>query len=665
MSIQNRFKRTPPLRVITCSILILLTGQAHALGAPVATFSTDSTTVTELSFDVDLSFSAPVKDLQKHELKVENGHPTSFEGEGATYRFTVFPTYAGKVTISLPAGVAVDASEGKQSNLASAPLVVNYQPPITTDLYGPLESEESSWHVYITFPQKVSGLTDSDLAVVNGTASGTISTSAETHDTHQTALEGRYYRTTITASKPGMVEVSLPAGAVQAVAGNQESSLVSNTLRTECTSDFGEKWIVDSAEDWSEHTASSSHLQFSDGFAEPTADTAAFSSTVKTFSEKLQPRSVTFTQSPVWNHWRDAGNIGPRGGAPILLPIANDDYYFIGGKNVHHSTDMKNWELVLSFPKEYSKWTTTAEYKDGTFYFFSDKPNDEDSQLFIGEKSEGGLSGEVAGLVFVAPSYGSDNSLLRDDTDGRFHVIYEEHSPLNAGKHSWDSPLAGHASSPDLVSGFSHHMHQPPVDHRTEPTGEIVYHQHPHHDYDHPYQKHEPGQDAYGDWTTIKIGQRYYLFGDYDQHGQKEMSVARFTSTSLYEEFELVGSFGAGHPDPTVGFAEGQFYLITQQKSDFVSPGPWVEGVEARAGVDSNGDGSIDQWTEWQTVKETYDHKPGYARVVAMEPAQIVLSGLPAGKGFQFEFRINNQIVPEWPPIMDRVEFAFEPGTSN
>ena len=45
---------------------------------------------------------------------------------------------------------------------------------------------------------------------------------------------------------------------------------------------------------------------------------------------------------------------------------------------------------------------------------------------------------------------------------------------------------------------------------------------------------------------------------------------------SIYEEFEFVGALGGGHPDPTVGFAEGQFYLITQQSTDHVSPGPWI-----------------------------------------------------------------------------------------
>lgn len=134
-----------------------------------------------------------------------------------------------------------------------------------------------------------------------------------------------------------------------------------------------------------------------------------------------------------------------------------------------------------------------------------------------------------------------------------------------------------------------------------------------------------------------------------------------FRSGSIYQEFERVGTLGSGHPDPTVGFAEGKFYLITQQSTDYTSPGPWVDGVEARAGVDTDGDGNIDQWTTWQAINESYSHTPGYARVVTKTPAEIDLSSLPEGFGFEFEFRINNSVVPAVSPIMDRVTMTFEP----
>ncbi|MFC1497407.1 hypothetical protein ACFLS1_02900 [Verrucomicrobiota bacterium] len=91
-----------------------------------------------------------------------------------------------------------------------------------------------------------------------------------------------------------------------------------------------------------------------------------------------------------------------------------------------------------------------------------------------------------------------------------------------------------------------------------------------------------------------------------------------------------------------------------------MSLGPWVDGVEARVGVDIDGDGQIDDWSEWQRVKETYTQKPGFARIVDVAPAQIDLSSLPAGKGFKFGFKTAQLKENKVQPIMDRVELTFE-----
>ncbi|MGB0369945.1 MAG: hypothetical protein ACPGN3_01245 [Opitutales bacterium] len=326
---------------------------------------------------------------------------------------------------------------------------------------------------------------------------------------------------------------------------------------------------------------------------------------------------------------------------------------------------MSNWTgpaRITNDGNGNGQYTTTAEYKDGDFYIFYDSPNDEDPALYIDDDLMDGVVGTNYGIVFSDPSHGSDTSIIRTDEDGRFHLIYEEWSPIDPSTHAWDSPLAGHTSSVDGINGFTAHKHHPAVDHRTNPTNTFGTYKHPNDkSILQEYEIHEPAQDAYGDWTTIKIGSRYYLFGDFDDHEVDKIKVGIFHSDSIYEEFERVGAIGNGHPDPTVAFAEGQFYLITQKSTDYVSPGPWIKGVEARAGVDIDGDGDIDEWTNWKTVKETYDHKPGYARVVDCDPAQLDLSGLSSGYGFRFEFRIDDTVVSGHSPIIDRVEFAFEP----
>ena len=138
------------------------------------------------------------------------------------------------------------------------------------------------------------------------------------------------------------------------------------------------------------------------------------------------------------------------------------------------------------------------------------------------------------------------------------------------------------------------------------------------------------------------------------------MSVGWFTSSSINEKFTFCDNIGQGHPDPDIMFAAGKFHLITQTPKDFVSPGPWVDGVEVRVGVDTNKDGKINQWSEWQNVKESYQGIPGFAKQVAKTPAQMDLSKLPDGFGFQFEVRLTDTTKNKSKPILDKVTVTFE-----
>lgn len=152
------------------------------------------------------------------------------------------------------------------------------------------------------------------------------------------------------------------------------------------------------------------------------------------------------------------------------------------------------------------------------------------------------------GLAFQDPSDGSDCAIIRD-LEGNFHFVYEDWSPIDASKHAWDSPLAGHAVSQDGISGFQ--IVEPAVDQRTQPTGQFAEYLHPHWFKEDPdnypgkvyqgkkpyqgikpgkqaafakYEIHEPEQDAFGDWAAISIGGQYYLFSDFDPstaHGDK------------------------------------------------------------------------------------------------------------------------------------------------
>jgi len=176
------------------------------------------------------------------------------------------------------------------------------------------------------------------------------------------------------------------------------------------------------------------------------------------------------------------------------------------------------------------------------------------------------------------------------------------------------------------------------------------------------YEIHEPEQNAYGDWAAISIGGQYYLFADFEPAGaksQKDMQIARFTSSDINKPFTFCGSFGSGHPDPDICFAEGRFYLINQTSKDYISSGPWVERVEARVGVDTDKDGQINEWTPWQEVHEKYDDIPGFSKQVAKAPAALDLSKLPAGYGFQIELKTTDTTENKVKPVLDKLALSF------
>ena len=137
------------------------------------------------------------------------------------------------------------------------------------------------------------------------------------------------------------------------------------------------------------------------------------------------------------------------------------------------------------------------------------------------------------------------------------------------------------------------------------------------------------------------------------------MLMVGFTAPDIGAPFEWCGRVGKGHPDPDIGFAEGRFYLFTQQMTDFVSDGPWVGQVELRVGVDTDGDGAIDQWSAWETVKESYERTPGFSKQIARTPASIDLSQLPPGHGAAFELRLTDETSNLSKPLIESMELTF------
>lgn len=486
------------------------------------------------------------------------------------------------------------------------------------------------------------------------------------------------------------------------------STLITLTITSTVTAD---DWVIDSQADWKAATAKQSNIELKDGTAIPTDKVATFTSKVQRFDKQRQARSIVIDQSPVWQNWKPVDNLGPVNlqDAPVFLAIGPNNYWVfgryggskrkkgfkaepatldgfdaklkttpwknqfdapgglekgLGGYHGWQSRDMVNWVHHGPVTEDFSRWVTSAEHKDGKVYIYYDYPNDQDPHVYIDNDLTDGKPGKNMGLAVKDPSHGSDAGFIRDK-QGRFHVILEDWSPINASKRSWDSPLAAHAVSEDGVKDWK--FLAPPVDNRTKDTGKVAEYKHPHW-LQHPdwktnigkYNVHEPEQEAYGDWAAICVGTQYYLFGDYDPAGGGHMSVGWFTSSTIDGPYTWCDKIGNGHPDPDIGFANGRFYLFTQQKTDYVSPGPWVEKVEVRVGVDTNNDGKLDQWTDWIEVKETYDYTPGLSKHVKKTPAKADLSDLPTGTGFGFELRITDTTKNKSKPMLDRVKLAFD-----
>lgn len=401
---------------------------------------------------------------------------------------------------------------------------------------------------------------------------------------------------------------------------------------------------IDSQLDWHRAAESLSDFRIVDGMLFPQSVGAVFTSHVMQFPEKQSFEAIRFGQPGYWgeDQWKNAGNLGPteEADAPVFISPAAGKYWYLnavsgGGEyNAWHSTDFVNWTDYGNVTEK--DWVTSAEYADGHFFIYYDEPNDEDPHLIRFTDLRSAEGRIEHGLVFDDPSHGSDIAAFRD-LDGRFHLIYEDWSAINARAHSWDSQVAGRTSSPDGIHGFTNRGHQPVIDLRGQNKGRKKSYQHPNGTYE--YEVHAGPHDAFGDFEMIRVGDRYYLFCDFHPEGV-EIGLGYWMSDSLDRHFDFGGVIRRNvHPDPSAGFAEGEFVMFVQGGDDLKSSGPWVDAIEARAGVDQDGDGIIDVWTEWSRVRESYGRIDGFAKVFSAEPAELDLSRLPAGFGIRFMVR--------------------------
>lgn len=175
---------------------------------PSVVISSSTTSPTNGSFPVTVTFNESVTGFVAGDIVVANGTISGFAGSGTTYTFTLNPSVmtTGTITISVPSSVAQDGVGN--GNTASALFSMSYDsvaPTVSIVADSAANTNVSPVTFTATFSKAISGFIAGDLTVVNGTAS----------------LSGTGpYTISVVPTTSGTVSVKLNASSVQDAAGN-------------------------------------------------------------------------------------------------------------------------------------------------------------------------------------------------------------------------------------------------------------------------------------------------------------------------------------------------------------------------------------------------------------------------------------------------------------
>ncbi len=183
---------------------------------PTVTLSSSAATRTNTSpIPISIEFSELTQGFSINDISVVNGVAGSLSGSGTNYTFLVAPIGEGGVEISIGAAMFQDLAGNP--NPASNQLSHVYdtmQPSVTVSSSAPSQTKDAPIPFTITFSELIADFTVSDLTVTGGTVSS-LSGSGLTRQVN------------IQPADQGVVQVSIAAGLVFDLAGNQNSA--SNT----------------------------------------------------------------------------------------------------------------------------------------------------------------------------------------------------------------------------------------------------------------------------------------------------------------------------------------------------------------------------------------------------------------------------------------------------
>lgn len=93
-----------------------------------------------------------------------------------------------------------------------------------------------------------------------------------------------------------------------------------------------DRLIINSQEEWTSSIEKVSSIEFKNGFATPSSKYSSLTSSLKTFKNPRSIKSISITQSPLWQNWEPVSNIGPEnlGDAPVMISIEKGNYWLFG-----------------------------------------------------------------------------------------------------------------------------------------------------------------------------------------------------------------------------------------------------------------------------------------------------------------------------------------------
>ncbi len=165
---------------------------------------------------VTITFSEEIEGLSLGDLVITNGSAANLTEQTAGIEFTVEVTATadGPVSIQVPAAAVTDLAGNENASASTGWTYDSSAPSVTLDAGVSGTTADQTVTVSVIMSEEVEGLALSDFVITNGAASNLVVESA-----------GEQYTIDVTATAVGNVTVTLPAGAIADLAGNENAAV--------------------------------------------------------------------------------------------------------------------------------------------------------------------------------------------------------------------------------------------------------------------------------------------------------------------------------------------------------------------------------------------------------------------------------------------------------